>query len=197
MRSNSNGGYGLPLLTLVSGSSIGSPTPRRCLFILERRIDPFFRPIFDKLFRRFLTNIARALINVRRRDNGLKLAEERIQPNEKRILTTSSRQWVIRCAASGNRGISRVRETPRRTASSGVRSPFRQDMPKHMRRGLFAQPRTYRAWVRFSGPGPYITPDIDEGFMSISIKLITNNGPSNAFGGLPCFFTLGLSDGAS
>lgn len=74
---------------------------------------------------------------------------------------------------------------------------IRQDMPKHMRRGLFAQPRTYRAWVRFSGPGPYITPDIDEGFMSISIKLITNNGPSNAFGGLPCFFTLGLSDGAS
>ena len=31
----------------------------------------------------------------------------------------------------------------------------------------------YRAWVRFSGPGPYITPDIhDVGFMSISIKLM-------------------------
>ncbi len=29
------------------------------------------------------------------------------------------------------------------------------------------------AWVRFSGPGPYITPDIDDvGFMSISIKLM-------------------------
>src|SRR5437879_13905602 len=47
-----------------------------------------------------------------------------------------------------------------------------------MRSGIFAQPRTYTAWVRFSGPGPYITPDIDDvGFMSISIKLMGVPGP--------------------
>ena len=46
------------------------------------------------------------------------------------------------------------------------------------RHGIYAQPRTYRAWVRFSGPGPYITPDIDDvGFMSISIKLMGVPGP--------------------
>jgi len=34
------------------------------------------------------------------------------------------------------------------------------------------------AGSRFSGPGPYITPDIDDvGFMSISIKLLGVPGP--------------------
>ena len=49
----------------------------------------------------------------------------------------------------------------------------RQDLPAHLRHGIYAEPRTYPAWVRFSGPGPYITPDIEDvGFMSISIKLM-------------------------
>ena len=48
-----------------------------------------------------------------------------------------------------------------------------------MRRGIFAEPgRTYRAWVRYAGPGPYITPDIDDvGFLSMSIKLMGVPGP--------------------
>ena len=45
-------------------------------------------------------------------------------------------------------------------------------------RHLRASRRTYRAWVRFSGPGPYVTPDIEDvGFMSISIKLMGVPGP--------------------
>ena len=27
-------------------------------------------------------------------------------------------------------------------------------LPAELRHGIYAQPRTYRAWVRFSGPGP-------------------------------------------
>ena len=51
-------------------------------------------------------------------------------------------------------------------------------LPEKMRRGIFAQPKTYKAWVRFSGPGPYVTPDIDDvGFMSISVKLMGVPGP--------------------
>ena len=46
------------------------------------------------------------------------------------------------------------------------------------RHGIYAEPQTFRAWVRFSGPGPYITPDIDDvGFMSISVKLMGVPGP--------------------
>jgi hypothetical protein len=51
-------------------------------------------------------------------------------------------------------------------------------LPPQFRHGVYAQPKTYRAWVRFSGPGPYVTPDIDDvGFMSISIKLMGIPGP--------------------
>jgi hypothetical protein len=56
-----------------------------------------------------------------------------------------------------------------------VRGEFivHDNLPAELRHGIYAQPRTFRAWVRFSGPGPYITPDIDDpGFMSISIKLM-------------------------
>ena len=52
------------------------------------------------------------------------------------------------------------------------------DLPEYMRRGIFAEPRTYRAWVRYSGPGPAVTPDIDDvGFMSMAIKLMGVPGP--------------------
>jgi hypothetical protein len=55
---------------------------------------------------------------------------------------------------------------------------IREDIPEHMKRGIFAKPHTYKAWVRFSGPGPYVTPDIDDvGFMSISTKLMGVPGP--------------------
>ena len=47
------------------------------------------------------------------------------------------------------------------------------NLPPQFRHGIYAKPQTFPAWVRFSGPGPYITPDIDDvGFMSISIKLM-------------------------
>ena len=51
-------------------------------------------------------------------------------------------------------------------------------LPPQFRHGIFAEPRTYRAWVRFSGPGPYVTPDIDDvGFMSIASSCMGVPGP--------------------
>src|SRR4030095_65147 len=51
-------------------------------------------------------------------------------------------------------------------------------LPRELKHGIFAKPQTFRAWVRFSGPGPYVTPDIDDvGFMSMSIKLMGVPGP--------------------
>ena len=43
---------------------------------------------------------------------------------------------------------------------------------------MFAEPRTYPAWVRFSGPGPDWPRDIDDvGFVSCAIKLMGVPGP--------------------
>ena len=61
-----------------------------------------------------------------------------------------------------------------------VRGEFtvHDDLPPEFRHGIYARGQTFRAWVRFSGPGPYITPDIDDvGFMSISVKLMGVPGP--------------------
>ena len=50
---------------------------------------------------------------------------------------------------------------------------IRDNLPDAFRHGLFAAPKTYPCWVRFSGPGPHVEPDIDDvGFVSISVKVM-------------------------
>lgn len=177
-RSEAAPGYGLPrantgnwLLDQISDASIA--------FVhLERRFDPFFRPLFDALFREVLTLAATALINVGRRSDGLKIAEEHPEPDEEAhlndIITTMGKQME---------GLWKRGDYQRggNTKTHGiVRGEFiiREDIPANMKRGIYATPRTFPAWVRFSGPGPYITPDIDDvGFMSMSIKLMDVPGP--------------------
>ena len=51
-------------------------------------------------------------------------------------------------------------------------------LPDNLRRGLFAEAGTYPAWVRFSGPGPYAPPDIEDfGQCSVGIKVMGVPGP--------------------
>ena len=144
----------------------------------ERRFDPFFRPVFDAVFRDPLTSLTTALINMRRPDEHLKIAEEKIQPEEEAYL-----QSIIASFQTQMRDLWKPGGFERggNTKTHGiVRGEFvvHDGLPENLRRGIYAQPHTYRAWVRFSGPGPYITPDIDDvGFMSISIKLMGVPGP--------------------
>ena len=145
---------------------------------LERRFDPFFRPAFDAVLRDPIANLVTGLINRKRPNEGLKIAEEKPIPNEEAyldsIIASFDKQMRLlwqpgRFERGGN------------TKTHGiVRGEFivHDDLPAKFRHGIYAEPRTYRAWVRFSGPGPYITPDIDDvGFMSISIKLMGVPGP--------------------
>jgi hypothetical protein len=148
------------------------------LIHLERRFDPFFRQGFDARFREPLSELTTKLMNVQRTDEGFELAEERTQPDEEAHL-----QDIIDTFKAQMRGLwtPGYFERGGNTKTHGiVRAEFtvRDDLPEHMRRGVFAEPRTYPAWVRYSGPGPYITPDIDDvGFMSMSIKLMGVPGP--------------------
>ncbi len=145
---------------------------------LERRIDPFFRPAFDAVLRDPLTRLATALINWQRPNEGLKIAEERVQPDEE-----ASLQSIIDTFKKQMSGLWKPGAFERggNTKTQGiVRAEFivHDGLPPQIRHGIYAQPKTYRAWVRFSGPGPYVTPDIDDvGFMSISIKLMGVPGP--------------------
>ncbi len=140
---------------------------------MERRIDPWLRPPFDALLRDPLARLVTALINRQRRDEGLRLAEEKPLPNEAAhldaIISTFSRQMQQLWKPGGM-------ERGGNTKTHGiVRGEFivHDNLPAQFRHGIYARTQTFPAWVRFSGPGPYITPDIDDvGFMSISIKLM-------------------------
>jgi len=148
------------------------------LMQLERRIDPWIRPAFDALLRDHVARLTTALINRRRRDDGLAIAEEREQADE-----AASLQSIIDTFRAQMRGLWKPGGFERggNTKTHGiVRAELvvHDDLPPRLRKGIFATPKTYRAWVRFSGPGPYVTPDIDDvGFMSISMKLMGIPGP--------------------
>ena len=52
------------------------------LLHLERRIDPWVRPLFDVFLRDPIARFVTLLINLQRRNAGLKIAEEKPLPNE-------------------------------------------------------------------------------------------------------------------
>src|SRR5579862_4597937 len=178
MSSSASPGYGLPPAS--TGNRLLNRIANASTFLvhMERRFDPFFRPAFDALFRDFLTSATTALINLGRRDDHLKLAEERPEQDEEACLNDIIATMGMQMETLWRKGDF---QRGGNTKTHGiVRADFivRDDLPEYMRRGIYAQPRTYPAWVRFSGPGPYITPDIDDvGFMSMSIKLMDVPGP--------------------
>lgn len=115
---------------------------------------------------------------MRRPNEGLRIAEEKPLPDEDSfvdsIIDSFQKQMRLLWKPGGF-------ERGGNTKTHGiVRAEFvvHDNLPPELRHGIYAQPQTFRAWVRFSGPGPYITPDIDDvGFMSMSIKLMGVPGP--------------------
>ena len=144
----------------------------------ERRFEPFFRPALNFVVREPLAKLFQALINWRRPDEGLKLAEEKPLPGEEAGLSSiiaTMTEYSHRHYKPG--GYLRTGNTK---THGIVRAEFvvRDDIPAHMRKGVFAAPKTYRAYVRFSGPGPDVPRDIEDvGFGSCSIKLMGVPGP--------------------
>jgi hypothetical protein len=144
----------------------------------ERRFDHWLRRPFDAVLRDPVARLVTALINRKRPNEGLKIAEEKLLPGEEEfldsIISSFEKQMRLLWKPGGF-------ERGGNTKTQGiVRGEFvvHENLPAPFRHGIYAEPRTYRAWVRFSGPGPYITPDIDDpGFMSISIKLMGVPGP--------------------
>jgi hypothetical protein len=143
------------------------------LWRLERRIEFLYRQPFDRAFRSPLFSAAQWLQNRRRRDEGLALAEERLLPEEEQCVQSiieeikafTRENWLPGSAQRfGNTktfGVLRAELT------------VPPDVPHRLRHGLFAQPGTYPAWVRFSGPGPYAPPDLEDfGQCSVGIKVM-------------------------
>lgn len=145
---------------------------------VERRLEPFFRPTLNHLLREPSASALQYLINFRRVDEGLTLAEEKIYDWEKQALDD-----VIERMANQMRSHFKPGQYERggNTKTHGlVRATVtvRDDLPAHMRKGIFATPRSYPAYVRYAGPGPDVPNDIqDVGFGSMSLKIMDVPGP--------------------
>jgi hypothetical protein len=144
----------------------------------ERRLEPFFRPAFNRAFREPLARFLQYLINRRRKDEGLGLAEERFAPDEEASLDSiieSFGGYIRRTYRPG------TAERGGNTKTHGIvraEVRIRDDLPDHIRRGIFETPRTFPAYVRFSGPGPNLPDDIrDVGFVSMAMKIMGVPGP--------------------
>jgi hypothetical protein len=148
------------------------------LLHLERRFEPFFRPAVDAVLREPSAAILQYLINRRRRVEHLAIAEERPEPDEEQHLQAiieTMAEYMRRHWQPGN--YQRAGNTKTHGIVRGEVT-IRDDLPPNFRRGVFAEPKTYRAWVRFSGPGPDWPRDIDDvGFTSCSVKLMGVSGP--------------------
>ena len=180
LMAESNSNVSRPIPPPDTGSAFLNWVSNITTFLLhvERRFDPWVRPAFDAVLRDPMARLVTALINLQRPNEGLKIAEERPQPYEEAylesIISSFDKQMRKLWKPGGF-------ERGGNTKTQGiVRGEFivHDNLPPQFRHGIYAEPQTFRAWVRFSGPGPYITPDIDDvGFMSMSIKLMGVPGP--------------------
>ncbi|MBS4052760.1 MAG: hypothetical protein KGZ69_16395, partial [Methylomonas sp.] len=143
------------------------------LLYLERRLEPPIRPAWNAVFREPGVRLVQFLINLRRKNEGLKIAEERIDPDEEQSLSD-----IIDLMADQMRGRFKPGGYERggNTKTHGVLKAtvtIRDDIPAHCRIGIFAEPKTYKAYVRYAGPGPNVPSDIqDVGFLSMAVKLL-------------------------
>lgn len=145
---------------------------------VERRLEPFFRPTANYLLREPAAALLQYLINFRRPDERLDLAQEKEFPWEEQCLDE-----IIRLMSEQMRGHFQPGRYERggNTKTHGlVRATvtIRDDIPERMKHGIFATVRSYPAWVRFSGPGPDVPRDIqDVGFSSMAMKIMDVPGP--------------------
>jgi hypothetical protein len=145
---------------------------------VERRVDPYFRPALDRVFREPLAAGVQALINSRRPDMDLGLAEERTLPEEAILTREIIEQMAAFMEATYRPGkYQRAGNTKTHGVVRGVFEVL-DGLPAGLRKGIFEEPRSYPAWVRFAGPGPLSPPDIkDSGILSVGVKLMNVPGP--------------------
>ena len=140
---------------------------------LERRTEFVWRNQFDRFLLPPLFAAAQALLNATRPNEGLALAQEQELPEEGRWTQEIIDQLAAFMKENWLPGA--VQRFGNTKTFGIVRGEFRvlPNLPEHLRHGVFATERTYPAWVRFSGPGPYAPPDLyDYGQCSVGIKLM-------------------------
>ena len=123
------------------------------LLQLERRIDPCIRPALDAVLRDPLARLTTCADQPAAQDEGLKIAEERIQPDEEALT-----QSIIDTFKAQMRGLWKPGGFERggNTKTHGiVRAEFivHDGLPQQFRHGIFAEPGPIAPGFVFPGRG--------------------------------------------
>ena len=136
------------------------------------------RRIFDRILGRPIASTVQLLKNLFRKNQHLQLAEERLMPDEDQVtreIIEVFRENLLR------RYSTRKAERGANAKTYGVvRAEFRvlEGLPSHLAKGIFREPTTFPAWVRFADTGSVITADPDHvGVVGIGIKVMGVPGP--------------------
>ncbi len=141
---------------------------------VENRIDPWIRPVVGPVLRGPVMTAAQAIINARRSDTGLGLAEEQILAGEEEAVASiiDSMSTFTRRVYGDHPPALRAGNTKTYGVVRGTLQ-VEPGLAEHLRRGVFAEQRSYPAWIRFASGAPLAPPDIDGiGIMSMAVKLM-------------------------
>ncbi len=140
-----------------------------------RRLDPYYRDYFDVVFQTPLVFLTQFLINLFRKRDNLQIAEEKLLPNEQQIVTqiADHMNLFLRKHYENKNAIAERAGNTKTYGLLKANFTVRPDLPAELAIGLFNEHRTFPAYVRFAGPGPLVTRDIDNnGILSIGVKVM-------------------------
>ena len=149
---------------------------------LSKRLDPYVRDAFDDTLKAPLSNLTQDVIRtlyqakqLARHEPALELAEEKPLPDEEALIQAITDK-MNRFLQREYQETGRIAERAGNTKTYGLvkaRFEIHNTLPKGYRVGLFRETHSYPAYVRFAGPGPRVTPDIDNnGILSMGVKLM-------------------------
>jgi catalase len=101
-----------------------------------------------------------------------KLATEYPPSNEAQVIEDLAQRLKARIIRENPTGIMRRDAHPKMHGLVKAEFIVEPDLPADLRVGIFSQPKTYQAWVRFSNQDSSINPDIQKDIRGMAIKLM-------------------------
>ena len=104
------------------------------------------------------------------------LAREDAPPGEAAYINDLADRLKTKIIKDNPTGIMRRDAHPKMHGVVKAEFTVEADLPQELRVGIFGQPRTYQAWIRFSNQDGSINPDIDRDIRGMAIKLMGVEG---------------------
>jgi hypothetical protein len=99
-------------------------------------------------------------------------AKEAIPPDEERFITDLTERLKAKIIKDNPTGIMRRDAHPKMHGVVRAEFIIEPDLPDELRVGVFKEPTTYRAWIRFSNQDGSINPDKEGDIRGMAIKLM-------------------------